>query len=36
MKNTINQNGYGGAILMDLSKTFDTINYDPLMAKLSA
>ena len=33
-KNTLDQNGYGGAILMDLSKAFDTINYDLLIAKL--
>ena len=35
-KNTLDQNGYGGAIVMDLSKAFDTINHDPLIAKLSA
>ena len=33
-KNTLDQNAYGGAILMDLSKTFDTINLDLLIAKL--
>ena len=27
-KNTLDQNGYSGAILMDLSKAFDTINHD--------
>ena len=35
-KNTFDQNGYGGAILMDLSKAFDTINHDLLIAKLGA
>ena len=33
-KNTLDQNGCGGAILMDLSKAFDTINHDLLKAKL--
>ena len=33
-KNTLDQNGYGGAIPMDISKAFDTINHDLLMAKL--
>ena len=28
MKNTLDQNGYSGAILMDLSKAFDTINLE--------
>ena len=27
-KNTLDKHGYGGAILIDLSKAFDTINYD--------
>ena len=35
-KNTLDQNGYGGAILMDLSKAFDTTNHDLLIAKLGA
>ena len=28
--------GFGGAIIMDLSKTFDTLNHDFLIAKLYA
>ena len=32
MENTLDQNGYGGAILMDLSRTFDTINHDLIIA----
>ena len=28
--------GFGGAIITDLSKTFDTLNYDLLFAKLHA
>ena len=35
-KNTLDQNGYGGAILINLSKAFDTINHDLLIAKLGA
>ena len=35
-KNTLDQNGYAGAILMDFSKAFDTINHDLLIAKLGA
>ena len=35
-KNTLDQNGCGGAILMDLSKVFNTINYNLLIAKLGA
>ena len=35
-ENTLDQSGYGGAILMDLSKAFDTINHDLLIAKLGA
>ena len=35
-KNTLDQNGYGGATPMDISKTFDTINYELLIAKLGA
>ena len=33
-KHTLDQNGYGGAILMNLSKAFGTINHDLLIAKL--
>ena len=36
MENSLDQNGYGGAILMDLSKAFHTINHDFLIAKLGA
>ena len=35
-KNTLDQNGYGGATFMDLSKAFDTINHDLLITKLGA
>ena len=35
-QNTLGQNGYGGAILMELSRAFDTINNDLLIAKLGA
>ena len=33
-KNVFDKKGYGGAVLMDLSKTFDTLNHDLLIAKL--
>ena len=33
-KNILDNNGYAGAVLMDLSKIFDTINHDFLIAKL--
>ena len=33
-KNTLDQNEYGGAILMHLSNAFDAINHDLLIAKL--
>ena len=32
----IDNKGYGAAILMDLSKAFDTINHELLIAKLHA
>ena len=34
-KKSFDRNGYGTAILMDLSKVFDTINHDILMAAVS-
>ena len=33
-KNVLHNKGYGGAILMDFSKAFDTFNHDVLIAKL--
>ena len=36
MENILNQKGYGGAVLMDLSKFFHTVNQDHLLAKLHA
>ena len=35
-KNNLDQNGYGGAVLMELSMAFDTINHDLLIDKLGA
>ena len=33
---TLDEKGFGGVVLMDLSKAFDTLNYKLLVAKLSA
>ena len=35
-KNILDKKEYGGAVLMDLSKGFDTLNHNLLMAKLHA
>ena len=35
-KNVLDKKGYDGAVLMDLSKAFDKLNHDLLMAKLHA
>ena len=35
-KIVLDSKGYGDAVLMDLSKAFDTINHDLLIAKLHA
>ena len=34
-KKDLNEKGYEGAVLMDLFKVFDALNYDLLIAKLS-
>ena len=36
MEKVFDRVGYGDAILMDLGKTIDLINYDLLLAKLHA
>ena len=33
-KKVLDRKVYGGPVLMDLSKTYDTMNYDLLLAKL--
>ena len=35
-RNALDNNGVAGAVSMDLSKAFDMIPYDPLLAKLAA
>ena len=35
-KRTLDNKGFGGAVLIDLSKAFDTLNHELLIAKLHA
>ena len=34
-KKILDEKGFGGAVLMDLSKAFDTLNHELLIVKLS-
>ena len=36
LKKVLDKKGFGGAVLMDLSKAFDTIKHDLLIGKLYA
>ena len=35
-RKSLDNKGYGGTVLMDLSKAFDTLNHDLLISKLDA
>ena len=36
LEKILDEKGFGGAVLMNLSKAFDTLNHELLIAKLSA
>lgn len=36
LKNNLYDKGFGGAVVMDLSRTFDTINYNLRISKLNS